>query len=65
MTLCTSIAPGRAIIARFALDVGWAGVDLNAAEQEARMTIEAFATGLRIGTESNPVAAQKYLKHRR
>jgi len=38
--------------------------DLNAAEQ-AGMTIEAFATGLRIGTESNPVAAQKYLKHRR
>jgi hypothetical protein len=39
--------------------------DLNAAEQEAGMTIEAFATGLRIGSESNPVAAQKYLKHRR
>jgi len=33
--------------------------DLNAAEQEARMTIEAFATGLRIATESNPVVDTK------
>jgi hypothetical protein len=37
--------------------------DLNAAEQEARKTIEAFATGLRIATESNPLVGQKYLKH--
>ena len=27
--------------------------DLNAAEQEARKTIEAFATGLRIATDKN------------
>ena len=37
--------------------------DLNAAEQEARKTIEAFAAGLRIATESNPLVGQKYLKH--
>jgi len=37
--------------------------DLNAAEQEGRKTIEAFATGLRIATESNPLVGQKYLKH--
>ena len=37
--------------------------DLNAAEQEARKTIEAFATGHRIATESNPLVGQKYLKH--
>jgi hypothetical protein len=32
--------------------------DLNAAEQEARKTIEAFVTGLRIATESNPLVGQ-------
>ena len=37
--------------------------DLNATEQEARKMIEAFATGLRIATESNPLVGQKYLKH--
>jgi hypothetical protein len=37
--------------------------DLNAAEQEARKMIEAFAVGLRIATESNPLLGQKYLKH--
>jgi len=37
--------------------------DLNAAEQEARKTIDAFATGLRIAAESSPLVGQKYLKH--
>jgi hypothetical protein len=37
--------------------------DLNAAEQEPWKTIEAFAIGLRIATESNPLVGQKYLKH--
>ena len=37
--------------------------DLNAAEQEARKIIEAFAAGLRAATESNPLLGQKYLKH--
>jgi hypothetical protein len=37
--------------------------DLNAAEQEARRAIEAFATGLRIATQSSPLVGQKYLKH--
>ena len=33
--------------------------DLNAAEQEARKTIDAFATGLRIAAESSPLVGQK------
>jgi hypothetical protein len=37
--------------------------DLNAAEQEARKTIDAFAAGLRAATESSPLRAQKHLKH--
>jgi len=37
--------------------------DLNAAEQEARKTIDAFATSLRIAAESSPLVGQKYLKH--
>jgi hypothetical protein len=37
--------------------------DLNAAEQEARKIIDAFAAGLRIATESNPLLGRKYLKH--
>jgi hypothetical protein len=37
--------------------------DLNTAEQEARNTIAAFAAGLRIATESNPLVGPKYLKH--
>jgi hypothetical protein len=37
--------------------------DLNAAEQEARKIIEAFAEGLRTATESSPLREKKYLKH--
>jgi len=37
--------------------------DLNAAEQEARKIIEAFANGLRAATESSPLLRPKYLKH--
>jgi hypothetical protein len=37
--------------------------NLNAAEQEARKIIDAFAAGLQIATESNPLLGQKYLKH--
>ena len=37
--------------------------DLNAAEQDARKTIEAFATALRVASEGNPLVGQKYLKH--
>jgi hypothetical protein len=37
--------------------------DLNAAEQEARKTIEAFADGLRVAAESSPLRENKYLRH--
>jgi hypothetical protein len=37
--------------------------DLNAAEQEARKMIEAFADGLRAAAESSPLLRPKYLKH--
>jgi len=37
--------------------------DLNAAEQETRKTIEAFAAGLLAATENSPLVGQKYLKH--
>jgi hypothetical protein len=37
--------------------------DLNAAEQEARKTVQAFADGLRAATESSPLRQQEYLKH--
>jgi hypothetical protein len=37
--------------------------DLNAAEQEARNTVQAFADGLRAATESSPLQQQQYLKH--
>jgi len=37
--------------------------DLNAAEQQARKTIEAFADGLRAATASSPLQEKKYLKH--
>jgi hypothetical protein len=37
--------------------------DLNAAEQDARKMIAAFADGLRASTENTPLQRQKYLKH--
>jgi hypothetical protein len=37
--------------------------DLNAAEQQARKMIEAFANGLRVASESSPLEGPKYLKH--
>ena len=37
--------------------------DLNAAEQEARKTIEAFADGLRVAVQSSPLRERQYLKH--
>ena len=37
--------------------------DLNAAEQETRKTIEAFAAGLRAATESSTLVGQQHLEH--